>query len=149
VATQIVIVEDVRRFMMDRPELNTLFEGVRWSSEDIDKAAEFVVDAFNSWPPVLDANRHTVETFPWRYLLLMGIAGHLLRGAAIGEASNHLTYSAAGVSVGDRDKASIFLDLGNAWWREFQESAKQIKVAQNVNGLLNHVGSEFRWSWRL
>lgn len=145
-ATAAITVEDVRMFLMDKPELNTLFDGVRWSDKDIDRATELVVDAFNSWPPVIES--YTVETFPFRYLLLMGVAGHLLRSAALGEASNALNYSAAGVTVADRDKAAIFADLGNTYWRELQTGAQQIKVAGNVNSMLGHVGSEFRWSFR-
>ena len=143
-ATARITVADVRRFLLDKPSANTLIDGVRWTDEDIDKACVDVVDAYNSVPPPIGFCS-SVETFPLRYLLLIGVAGHLLRGAAVSEASNQLTYSAEGVQVADRDRAQIFADLGNNFWKEFMEMAKQVKISQNVNALLGTIGSEYGW----
>lgn len=131
--------------MLDKPEANTLVEGVRWTQEDIDKAMIDVIDAFNTIPPPV-GYVNSAETFPLRYLLLIGTAGHLLRGAAVGEASNQLNYAADGVQVADRDKAQIFTELGNGFWKEFLDMAKQIKISQNVNALLGAIGSEYAWA---
>jgi len=133
---------DVRRFLLDKPNLNTLMDGVRWTDEDIDKACIDVIDAYNCIPPAI-GYVSTVESFPLRYLLLIGVSGHLLRGAAIGEASNQLNYSAEGVQVADRDKAGLFTELGNGFWKEFMEMSKQVKITQNVNALLGSIGSEY------
>lgn len=143
-ATAKITVADVRRFLLDKPEANTLIQGMRWTDEDIDRACVDVIDAYNSIPPPVGFVS-SVETFPLRYLLLIGVAGHLLRGAAVSEASNQLTYSAEGVQVADRDKAQIFTELGNAFWREFLDMSKQVKVSQNVNALLGSTGSEYGW----
>lgn len=143
-ATARITVADIRRFILDKPELNTLIEGVKWMDEDIDKACIDVIDAYNVIPPPI-GSVSCVEAFPMRYLLLIGVAGHLLRGAAVGEAINQLTYSAEGVQVGDRDKAQIFTELGNSLWAEFKEMAKQVKISQNVNALLGSFGSEYGW----
>ena len=131
-------------FLLDKPEANTLLDGVRWSDEDIDEAVGHVIDAYNCIPPSIGFVS-SVEDFPLRYLLLIGVSGHLLRGAAVGEASNNLNYSAEGVQVQDRDKAQSFMDLGNGFWKEFMEMAKQVKISQNVNALLGSYGSEYGW----
>lgn len=143
-ATAKITVNDVRRFLLDKPEANTLIQGVRWSDSDIDQACVDVIDAYNSIPPPVGYVQ-SVEAFPLRYLLLIGVSGHLLRGAAISEASNQLSYSAEGVQVADRDRAQIFTELGNSFWREFMDMAKQIKISQNVNSLLGSTGSEYGW----
>ena len=144
-STAKITARDVRIFLMDTPALNTLLDGVRWSDEDIDRAGLFVVDAFNcQLPPT--GYISSVESFPFRYLLLIGVAGHLLRGAAVGEASNALSYQADGVSVADRDKAQVFSELGNNFWKEFLDMSKQIKLAANVNSLLGMTGSEFGYT---
>lgn len=143
-ATARISVNDIRRFLLDKPGLNTLIDGVKWSDEDIDKACIDVIDAYNIIPPPI-GHVNSIESFPHRYLLLIGASGHLLRGAAIGEAVNQLTYSAEGVQVSDRDKAQLFTELGNGFWKEFLDTARQIKISQNVNALLGTIGSEYGW----
>lgn len=143
-ATARITVNDIRRFIMDKPEANTLIDGVRWSDEDIDKACMDVIDAYNVIPPPIGFVSK-IENFPMRYLLLIGVTGHLLRGAAVSEASNQLNYSAEGVQISDRDKAQIFTELGNNYWKEFMDMSKQVKISQNVNALLGSVGSEYGW----
>ena len=141
-ATPIISEREIRIFMMDKPELNPLLQGVRFSSEDIDQAIINVVDYYNVMIPQTGRN-YTVENFPSRWLLLTGVSGHLLRGASINEASNQLTYSVEGVQVNDKDKAQIFAELGTALWNEFKQMAKDLKIAENVNQLYGCLGSEY------
>ena len=129
---------------MDKPELNPLLGGVRWTDEDIDKAGINTIDYFNSSPPYT-GNSYTVETFPFRYLLLTGIAGLLLRGSSINEASNQFNYSVDGVQIQDKDKAGIFMQLGNEFWNEFKEHCKLLKLNQAAAQIYGTVGSEFAW----
>ncbi len=122
--------KDIRLFMMDKPELNTLIRGVRWSPEEIDAAIAYAVSYYNESPPFIGG--YTVETFPWKHTLLLGTAGHLLRSASINEASNNLAYSADNITVNDKDKADIFLRLGTQYWDEFKTNIQNMKVAQNI-----------------
>lgn len=141
-ATAIITEKSIRMFLMDKPELNPLLQGVRFSSEDMDEAIINVVDYYNVILPQTGRN-YTVESFPSRYLLLIGVSGHLLRGAAINEASNNLTYSAEGTSINDKDKAQVFTELGNNFWQEFKTLAKDLKTAEAVNQLYGSFGSEY------
>lgn len=143
-AASIITEKDLRSFAMDLPETNTLIDKVRWSSEQIEQASINAVDYFNSKPPPTSA-AYSVETFPYRYLLLMGTWAILLKGAAIGEASNNLEYSAAGVQINDRNKAEIFLTLGNMYWKEFTEGVEGIKLTQSLNKVYGPIYSEYRW----
>lgn len=137
--------DDIRMFMMDKPELNTLVDGVRFSEENIEKAQEMCVAYFNESAPRIASFQFTVETFPFTYCMMMFAAGYLLRSAAINQASNNLTYSADGISVNDSDKAQVFTELG----RNMQEEAKQmiqaIKVQKNVENAYGGKSSEFAW----
>lgn len=138
---------DIRRFIMDTPEHNTLIDGVKFSSEAIDQAIYDVIDYFNVIPPAA-YGRYTCESFPYRALLIMGVSGWLLRGAAVSEAINNLSYSANSVAINDRDKAEIFTKLGSELWGQFLEAAKGIKVSQNVAALLGSHNSEYaRYQW--
>lgn len=138
----IITEADVRMFMMDKPELNTLIDGVRWSAEEIDKAMIMVVDMYNSMSPPTGEN-FTIETFPFAYLLLMGTAGYLLKSASINQASNNLTYSAEGVQVNDQDKAQVFAELGGAFWKEAQAGLQQAKINANIMGAYGTKYSEY------
>ncbi len=135
--------KDLRIWAMDKPELNTLLDGVRFNSEDVMQAQIHVVDYYNTISPPL-MNNYTVETFPFRYLMLVGVWGHLLRGAAINQASNQLTYSASGASVNDNDKAQAFASLGNQYWSEFREMAQQLKINENIANVYGVKHSEYR-----
>ncbi len=146
-AQTVITEKELRLFGMDRPELNTLVDGVRFSSEDIEQACINVVDYFNIIPPP-NKMSYTVESFPSRALLALGVWGWLLRGAAIGEASNNLEYNAAGVQINDRSKAEAFTNLGNAFWSEFVELAKGIKLTQSINKVYGSKHSEYQWIFR-
>lgn len=143
-AASILTEKELRLFSCDKPDVNTLVDKVRWSPEEIEQAVINVIDCFNILTPPT-SHSYTAESFPSRYLLVMGVWGYLLRGAAIGEASNHLTYSAAGVSVDDRDKASEFAQMGKMLWDEFTEKAQAMKLSQSINKVYGNKGSEYRF----
>lgn len=134
--------KDIRIFLMDKPELNPLLNGVRWSAEDIDSAVVNVISYFNSVPPAT-GNSYTAESFPYRYCLLIGVTGHLLRSAAINEASNQFDYVSDGVSVQDKNKAPVFASMGNSYWEEFRSQVREIKVNQAMHQLYGSIGSPF------
>jgi hypothetical protein len=131
---------DIRTFCMDRKELNSLLRGVRWSTEDIDNALNRCTDFFNETAPFVVS--FTPQTFPYRYTLLIGVAGHLLRSASINEASNQLDYSADGVTVQDKNKAQIFASIGNQFWEEFKDKVVNIKITINVANAFGTMPSE-------
>jgi len=127
---------------MDKPELNPLIRGVRFSDEDIDHATTMAIAYFNEANPPTGIE-YKVEDFPFKYALLCGVVGHLLRGAAVNEASNNLDYSLDGVSVNDKNKAEIFSRLGAQYWEEFKERTQSLKVNINVGQAFGSSRSEF------
>lgn len=141
-ASAIVTEKDLRMFAMDRPELNTLVDSVRFGPEEIERAQIMVVDRFNILPP--PSSFYSVESFPSASLLILGVWGWLLRGAAIGESSNNFSYSVAGVQINDRDKAEVFANLGKMFWEEFIETATNIKLTQSINKVYGNTPSEYR-----
>jgi hypothetical protein len=147
-AQSIITEKELRLWAMDRPELNTLVENVRFTPEDIEQACINVVDYFNILPPPNNFG-YTVETFPFRSLLAIGVWGWLLRGAAIGEASNQLDYAVENVQINDRAKAELFTNLGNTFWMEFKELAQGIKLTQSLNKVYGVKHSEYIWSRRI
>jgi hypothetical protein len=140
-ATAIITENTVRLHLMDRPELNTLLRGCRFSPEEINAAIVSCVAYYNESPPFYGS--HSVESFPYFYTLLCGVSGYLLKSAAINEASNNLEYSANGVTVNDKNKAEIFLRIGGMFWDEFKQKVQDIKVSKNISAAFGSQESEY------
>ena len=141
-ATPIITLEEVRLFLQDRAELNTLLLGIRFTPEMIEQAMINTVDYYNLMNPPT-GQMYTVETFPFRSLLLLGTASHLLRSGAINEAANSLSYAADGIQVNDKDKAQIFMSLAQNLQQDFKELGQQIKMNQNISQIYGVKHSEY------
>jgi len=140
-ASPILTSEEVRLFLQDRQELNPLILGVRFTPEMIEQAMINTVDYYNLMNP--PTGMYTIETFPYRSLLLLGSAAYLLRSGAINEAANNLSYAADGVQINDKDKAQIFMSLAQNLQEEFKELAQQIKINHNISQIYGTVHSEY------
>lgn len=134
--------KDIRLFLMDRPELNSLLRGVRWSPEEIESALTYCVGYFNESSPST-GHSYTIESFPFQFAWLTGTAGHLLRSAAINEVSNNISYQLDGVQVNDKDKGELFARMGQQYWDEFKLMSSNIKMQQNVAAAYSGISSEF------
>jgi hypothetical protein len=141
-ATPILSAEEVRLFLQDREELNTLLLGIRFTPEMIEQAMINTVDYYNIMNPPL-GTMFTLENFPYRSLLLLGTAAYLLRSGAINEAANQLSYAADGIQVNDKDKAQIFMSLSQNLMQDFKELGQQIKMNQNIAAIYGVKHSEY------
>jgi hypothetical protein len=141
-ATPILTSEEVRMFLQDREELNPLTLGVRFTPEMIEHAMVNTVDYYNLMNPPTGI-MYTLESFPFRSLLLLGAASYLLRSGAINEAANSLSYSASGVEVNDKDKAQIFLGISENLRNDFKELAGGVKMNQNIASIYGVKHSEY------
>jgi hypothetical protein len=141
-ATPILTAEEVRLFLQDRKELNPLILGVRFTPEMIEQAMINTVDYYNLMNPPTGV-MYSIETFPYRAILLLGTAAYLLRSGAINEAANSLSYAADGIQVNDKDKAQIFTSLGDMLHNEFKELGQQVKMNQNIAQIYGVKHSEY------
>ena len=141
-ATPILTSEEVRLFLQDREELNPLLLGVRFTPEMIEQAMINTVDYYNLMNPPTGV-MYSLETFPYRSLLLLGTASYLLRSGAINEAANQLSYAADGVQVNDKDKAQVFSSLAQSMQADFKELGQQIKMNQNIAQIYGVKHSEY------
>lgn len=141
-ATPILTSEEVRLFLQDRSELNPLLLGIRFTPEMIEQAMLNTVDYFNLMNPPLGM-MFSLESFPYRSLLLLGTASYLLRSGAINEAANSLSYAADGVQVNDKDKSQIFMSLSQALQQDFKELGQQIKMNHNIAQIYGVKHSEY------
>jgi hypothetical protein len=141
-ANPILTSEEVRLFLQDREELNTLLLGIRFTPEMIEQAMINTVDYYNLMNPPTGV-MYSLEQFPYRSLLLLGTAAYLLRSGAINEAANQLTYAADGIQVNDKDKAQVFMSLSQTMQQDFKELGQQIKMNQNIGQIYGVKHSEY------
>ena len=134
------------------PEFNTLLEDVEFSDEDIMFAMIRPIREWNETPPDLSGSggSFTQNTFPWRDYQMRATIGYLLNAAAIHQQRNQFNYSAGGVSIRDKDKATPYLGISERLlgeWREFILLKKKEINANLCYGSVRSIsfGSPYGW----
>lgn len=91
---------EVRIYLQDNdPAANLLLDDFEFTPEQIRTAMNITVDRWNDTPP--DICRMDYDEFPYRSILLMGVAANLLSMAAHKYRRNSLQINAGGTSVSD------------------------------------------------
>jgi hypothetical protein len=122
---------DVRVFMRDNcPEANLLLDDFEFGYEEIRTAMTLAVDLWNETPPLL--RNLTVDTFPYRYHLLMATVANLLMMAAIRYERNDLTYQIPGGAINDQNKGKAYSTLSTQLGTQFKEWVIKVKVSMNM-----------------
>jgi len=114
-------VDDLRNFLWDLTEDNTLLDAQEFSTDTLEMARELPVQYWNAEPP--DINRsYTVDSFPSKYLYYwkIGAAAQALRMAAFKHKRNEFSYQAGGVAIQDNaGKAEAYLAMFQQLWSEW------------------------------
>lgn len=128
---------EVRIFLRDTdPDANLLLDDFEFSPEEIRTAMNITVDRWNDTPP--DIYRMDYDEFPYRSILLMGVASNLLTMAAHRYRRNSLAINAGGTSVNDQEKAGEY-DQAAARLRDEYLRAIRTKKRELNTGL--------GWGW--
>lgn len=99
--------KEVRIFLRDTdPAANLLLDDFEFSPEEIRTAMNITMDRWNDTPP--DICRMDYDEFPYRSILLLGVASNLLSMAAHRYRRNSLAIQAGGTSVNDQEKAGQY-----------------------------------------
>lgn len=129
----------VRLAMRDKSaDDNYLLDDVAFSDDEIDYAREAIVDLWNETPPPVTAD-YTVSSWPWRHYGFIGVKAKLFAIAASNMEANHLAYSAGGVTVDDKNKASEYEQLSAKYMQEFIRWMRHKKREINIS--LAYTGS--------
>lgn len=141
---------DVRVFLRDSaPEDNYLLSELEFDLTEIVECTLRCVEHFNSAQPPIPQKFDT-SNFPNPVILLNGVMGYLYQIAAKHYRRNHLPYSAGGIQVDDKNKASEYEQLGAMMVGEFNQWVKNKKAqfnSQNWNGTFGS-GYEYGGRWR-
>lgn len=123
---------EVRIYLRDNdPEANLLLDDFEFTPEEIRTAMNITVDRWNDTPP--DIYRMDYDEFPYRSILLMGVASNLLSMAAHRYRRNSLAINAGGTSVNDQDKAREYDQAAARLRDEYLHAIRTKKRELNAN----------------
>ena len=107
--------EELRNFIRDKAELNTLIGVQETSDALLSVAIDDALDDWNNTPPII--TRYTINNFPIKSLLKTGATIFVLRSAGIGKSRNHLTYNDGGISIEKDEKTGLY----QSWIDRFEQ----------------------------
>lgn len=137
-----ITIPEVRLILRDScPGQNILLDDFEFDDSQILACMRMPLDEFNSrWEP---QTNYVGRTFPYRFQWLRATAGYLLEIAARGYARDKLPYQAGGVSINDKDKFEIYLEMANQLILEWRDFIKERKVAMNIAGAYSSTMSGY------
>jgi len=124
-------VMQVRQYMRDFPELNRLIDGEESSDRMIAWAAIDALDDINNTPPLIGA--YTIESFPYRSLLLRGTVIAVLESVGLLQTRNQINYNDGGIQVSASDKAPMIMQWINMLRGTYEQKKQQYKIAVNIS----------------
>lgn len=128
----VLTIAEIRLAIRDKcREDNFLLDNVEFSDTEIAWAIRRPVECWNERLPPL-RTVYTAATFPYRYYWLIGVVGELLQIAAPHYERNRLRYSAAGLSVDDKDKAGFYERAAQKYLDEYRKWVDEKKYSINL-----------------
>jgi hypothetical protein len=124
-------VSQVRQYLRDYPELNRLIDGEETSDRMIAWSVIDALDDINNTPPLIGT--FTIETFPYRHLLMRGTVLAVLESVGLLQTRNQISYSDGGISVNASDKAPMIMNWINMLRGQYEQKKQQYKIAVNIS----------------
>lgn len=120
---------DIRRMLRDFPEANNLLDDYEYTPEEIRQCVTLAVDDWNDMAPAV--HNYTIESFPYRSILLKGTITWLLELAAHHSRRNNLTYKAGGGSIADKDEFKDYQPVAKEMRARFEKAMRLKKNEEN------------------
>lgn len=121
----------IRLYLRDSPDQNLLLGDFEFTPDEIDLAAVLAVDRWNDTPPPVGF--YTVDTFPYRSILLDGVCMFLLRMAANRFRRNTLQVQIGGGAADDQDKEGPYMAAAQYHESRFMQAAQARKTQTNFD----------------
>jgi hypothetical protein len=132
------IVQMVRMYTRDYPELNRLIEGEESSDRMIVWALIDVLDDFNSTPPPLNFNLNQIPKSIIRY----GVVSVLLESVMLLAIRNQLPYSDGGINV-NIDKVGQLMQVRQMMNASYEQKKREYKISANIAAGYGEIASEY------
>lgn len=134
------IVDHIRIYIGDLPELNRLIEGTELSNERITLAVQLWIQSFNATPPKT-ITKYNVFNFPDHLTLFHGVVIELLKMAGIVQTRNHLNFSDSGASFSVSDKGSAYMGWIQNFMQTHLNQVRSLKIGINADEGFKHIDS--------
>lgn len=126
----VLSVDELREFIRDDENLNTLIGQKETENPGLVKAIEDAIDDWNSTPPLID--NYTVDSFPSKSMLKIGATLFVLKSAGIGKSRNHLTYSDGGLSIEKDEKTQLYQSWIDRFEPMWEKRKADYKIQKNL-----------------
>ena len=132
--------QDVRELILDKIENNYLLDGEELSDVQIMLAQEMVLADWNSTPPT---DAQTLQTFPYKHVLMFGTLGRCFMGQAALRARNTFQFSDGGIAVPLEERFAMYQSLGSMYMQEYQSAMSKIKISINMDQGWGSISSDY------
>ena len=128
--TGVLTEQDIRVWLRDRdPGANRLLDDYEFKPEEIRAAMTLAVDIWNDTPPYLP--NLDINTFPFRYGLLMGTVSQLLQMVGNSRRRNFAEYQIPGGAINDQHP-DRYLAAAELWQQRYMQWIASNKRAFNI-----------------
>jgi hypothetical protein len=137
------LVDRLRRYLDDFPEVNELIEKEESSDQYLYEALEDALTEINEEYPPAEVKWNTLLDAPWT-ILKTGAVLSILVGKGISSARNQLSYSdAGGLQIREFDTYGKYMAFYNMLIAKHSRSVMAAKRAKNIEGTYGGVHSEY------
>ena len=133
--------QEVRLFMRDYREENTLLNDVEFDAPELAHCILQPVRDWNETPP--DLSPYDASTFPYRTYWIRGTLGYLYEIAANHYRRNDLKYSAGGVNVADKNKYAEYDRRAQEYLEDWRGFVMIKKAELNLGQCYGDFGSDY------
>ena len=138
--------EGIRMFLRDTVDENILLDAIEHPQKNIEQAMRLTVAKWNAITP------QTNVTDPAQlneYILLCGVCGLLLKSEGIRQKRNQLQAGDGNIdNVSLDEKEAIYMRWAAHFQQEFDSKAKQMKIQDNLESILDPCSSGFSSGYR-
>lgn len=139
----ILTVDQVRRFMRDRPDNNILLDAVEFTQDDINQGIEMVTSRYNAFTPQTNLMAQSWPTH-LQYVLLLGVSAYLIKSCAFLQLRNQATYQDGDVApIGIDDKYPLYIQFAQVLDAEWSQLVQQIKIQNNLESAYGNLSSGY------
>jgi hypothetical protein len=132
------MVDYVRLFLRDFPELNRLTQGYEHSPRMIAWAIIDTLDDWNSTPPFV--GNVGITNMPSRHLICRGATISLLESVGLLQTRNQLTFSDGGLTV-TVGQPQLILQWLSMFKASYEQKKARFKASQNIELAMDGAGT--------
>ncbi len=136
----VLTIDEVQTYIQDKLENNHLLTGVEFPDPMVSLAIDLAISEFNTIPPL---SSHDITNFPGKALLMSGTLYKLFYGQAALLARNHMSYTDGGVSIPIEERAALYQSLAAMYQADFLNTAKVIKIQNNIDSGWGEVRTDY------